>query len=186
MSLPRLVPMTMEKQPQAFPVAPRRVQTIVFLRIGFIFAVLLVAVPASPQHDPAGHYAAPAAGQPLCNVEIHTTGFRNNAGTAGTLVFSSSNGWPDKKSRAVVWGGFPIAAHEATQEFQLPPGRYAVVVIHDENSNMKLDRNFMGVPKEGFGFSNNPRVVFSAPSFQAASAQVSCPVTQIHIAIIYK
>lgn len=176
----------MEKQPQAFPVGPRRVQAIVFLRIGFIFTVLLGAFPASPQRDPAGRYAAPAAGQPLCKIEIHTTGFRNNTGTAGTLVFSSSSGWPDNKSRALVWGGFPIASREATQTFQVPPGRYAVVVIHDENSNMKLDRNFMGVPKEGFGFSNNPHVVFSAPSFQTASAQVTCPVTQIHVHIIYK
>jgi uncharacterized protein (DUF2141 family) len=51
---------------------------------------------------------------------------------------------------------------------------------------MKLDRNFFGVPKEGFGFSNNPRVVVSAPSFQAASVAVRCPSTQVDIRLIYK
>jgi uncharacterized protein (DUF2141 family) len=51
---------------------------------------------------------------------------------------------------------------------------------------MKLDRNFFGIPKEGFGFSNNPRVVFVAPSFQAAVVAVSCPATQLDIRLIYK
>lgn len=83
-------------------------------------------------------------------------------------------------------GGFPIANKQAQEIFQVPPGRYGVVVIHDENSNMKLDRNFFGVPKEGFGFSNNPRVVVSAPSFQAASVAVRCPSTQVDIRLIYK
>jgi uncharacterized protein (DUF2141 family) len=68
----------------------------------------------------------------------------------------------------------------------VPPGRYGVVVIHDENSNMKLDRNFFGIPKEGFGFANNPRVVLSAPSFQAGSVAVKFPTTEIAIRLIYK
>ena len=41
-------------------------------------------------------------------------------------------------------------------EFDLPkPGRYALAVLDDENSNGELDRNFLGLPVEGFGFSNN-------------------------------
>ncbi len=146
----------------------------------------LLALPASSQRDPRGHYTASIAGQPICTLQIHITGFRNNKGTAGGLVFNSFVGWPDDRSKAIVQGGFPIAASQATQTFQVPPGRYAVVVIHDENSNMKLDRNFFGIPKEGFGFSNNPRVIFSAPSFQAAEMPVACPSTQIEIRLIYK
>ena len=151
-------------------------------------ALLLVlsASQASPQRDPRGHYSAPAPGQPLCTLEVHVTGFRDNYGTAGGVVFSSSAGWPGDRSKAIVQGGFPIAAHQALQTFQVPPGRYAVVVIHDENSNMKLDRNFFGIPTEGFGFSNNPRVIFSAPSFQTAAVPVNCPATQLQIRLIYK
>jgi len=155
--------------------------------------ILLVAlhlafatVPTSPQRDPRGHYSATIPGQPLCSLQIHVTGFRDNHGTAGGLVFNAAAGWPDDRSQAIVQGGFPIAGNQATETFQVPPGHYAAVVIHDENSNMKLDRNFFGIPKEGFGFSNNPRVIFSAPSFQAAELPVACPATQIEIRLIYK
>jgi uncharacterized protein (DUF2141 family) len=51
---------------------------------------------------------------------------------------------------------------------------------------MKLDRNFFGIPREGFGFSNNPRVSFSTPSFQSAVIPVACPATQIEIKLTYK
>jgi len=147
-----------------------------------LFFVLQVA----PQRDPRGHYAAPAPGRPLCTLQVHVTGFRDNHGTAGGVVFSSADGWPSDRSKAIVQGGFPIAGHRATEIFQLTPGRYGIVVIHDENSNMKLDRNFFGIPKEGFGFSNNPKVIVSAPSFQAAAVPVKCPATQIEIRLIYK
>lgn len=83
----------------------------------------------------------------------------------------------------------PIAAsaHEATAVMEnLPPGDYGVVAIHDENKNRKLDRNFLGIPKEGFGFANNPHIVLSAPSYQAAIVHVTCPVTETTIHIIYK
>ena len=49
----------------------------------------------------------------------------------------------------------------------LPRGDYAVAVIHDENGNAKLD-TFAGIPKEGFGFSNNPAIRFGPPRFKAA------------------
>ncbi|HUB17127.1 MAG TPA: DUF2141 domain-containing protein [Acidobacteriaceae bacterium] len=136
--------------------------------------------------DPRGVYSAPAPGQPLCALAIHAMGFRNDIGTAGSLVFASPAGWPDKVAKTIVHGGFPIVHREAQLTFQVPPGRYAAVVIHDENSNMKLDRNFLGIPQEGFGFSNNPRVLFSAPSFRSAEVTVACPATQLTVALVYK
>lgn len=47
----------------------------------------------------------------------------------------------------------------------LKPGRYAFKFFHDENKNEKLDVNWLGIPKEGFGFSNNPSMTFGPPSF---------------------
>jgi uncharacterized protein (DUF2141 family) len=44
------------------------------------------------------------------------------------------------------------------------PGGYAITVLHDENSNGKVDM-FIGIPKEGVGFSNNPRLITGPPSF---------------------
>jgi len=151
------------------------------------FLLLSIAQPQTlTQRDPRGNYAAPVAGQPLCTLQVHVIGFRNNKGAAGGLVFASPAGWPEDRSKPVVQGGFPIANRQAEEVFQVPPGRYGVVVIHDENANMKLDRNFLGIPEEGFGFANNPRVLLSAPSFQAASVPVHCPATKIEIRLIYK
>lgn len=159
-------------------------------KVAFLTTVLMLLACAAdaqqPQRDPSGHYAAPQPGQPLCTLKIHVTGFRNQKGLAGGAVYASPQGWPEDTPLSVVHGGFPIGNGEAMEIFQLPPGRYGVVVIHDENRNHKLDRNFLGIPKEGFGFANNPHVALSAPSFQTASVAVGCPVTQIEIHLIYK
>jgi uncharacterized protein (DUF2141 family) len=141
---------------------------------------------AGAQQEDAPRYSAAANGQPMCTLRIHVTGFRNNKGDAGGTVFASADGWPEQNSKSVVHGPFPITNGQATEEFHLPAGKYGVAVIHDENMNHKLDRNFLGIPKEGFGFANNPKVALSTPSFDAAAVQVSCPVTEIEIRLIYK
>jgi uncharacterized protein (DUF2141 family) len=47
----------------------------------------------------------------------------------------------------------------------LKPGKYAFKFFHDENMNNELDTNWLGIPKEGFGFSNDPSMTFGPPSF---------------------
>lgn len=73
------------------------VQTPVTLRVG-AFLMVSFLLSASPQRDPRGVYSAPADGQPLCTLQIHVTGFRNNEGTAGGVVFASSAGWPEDRN----------------------------------------------------------------------------------------
>lgn len=51
----------------------------------------------------------------------------------------------------------------------LPPDTYAIAVYHDANGNYRLDKNFVGAPTERYGFSNNARRTFSAPSFEEAA-----------------
>jgi uncharacterized protein (DUF2141 family) len=60
----------------------------------------------------------------------------------------------------------------------LPPGDYAIAVIHDENANGKMDF-FMAIPREGVGFSRNPALRFGPPAFKSAVFPVAgAPVTQ--------
>lgn len=127
-----------------------------------------------------------AAQSSTCTVNIHVDGFRNQKGDLGVTVFNSPTGWPEQNEKALFHSGFPITARQSTATIQLPPGRYSFAVLHDENSNHKLDRNFIGIPKEGFGFSNNPAVRLTAPGFDAAATQVSCPATDVVIHLIYK
>lgn len=54
----------------------------------------------------------------------------------------------------------------------LPPDTYAVAVFHDKNKNNILDKNMLGVPTEEYGFSNNARRTFSAPSFDEAAFEL--------------
>jgi len=56
--------------------------------------------------------------------------------------------------------------------FGFPPGTYAVQVFHDENDNLTIDRNFLGLPTEGMGFSNNAPFRFGPPSFRDAAIAV--------------
>ena len=48
----------------------------------------------------------------------------------------------------------------------VPSGEYAISIFHDENSNRKLDKNFFGIPKEGYGFSNNLRPALRSATFE--------------------
>lgn len=53
----------------------------------------------------------------------------------------------------------------------LPDGEYAVKLIHDDNDNNKLDTNILGIPKEGYGFSNNGGA-FGPPAYKEAKFTV--------------
>ncbi len=49
--------------------------------------------------------------------------------------------------------------------FHIPHGTYAIAIYQDENENKLFDRNFLGLPKEPYGLSNNFKPRFSAPTF---------------------
>ena len=67
----------------------------------------------------------------------------------------------------------------------VPPGRYGATVIHDENANGKLDTNFLGIPREGVGASNNAKGSFGPPSFTDMVFAVSDPDGTITINLDY-
>jgi uncharacterized protein (DUF2141 family) len=124
-----------------------------------------------------------------CKLIVHVSGFRNAKGDAGATLFSTPDGWPENNDKALKHGPFPIdpSTKTSTVTFaDLAPGAYGFAVIHDENQNHKLDRNFIGIPKEGFGFANNPHVNLTTPSFKDATVNVTCPVTEINVTLQYK
>ena len=105
---------------------------------------------------------------------IVVDGVRNSAGVGGALVFKSDRGWPEDVSAAVSRKA--VSAREGATTIKiggLRPGDYGVVVLHDENENQALDRNWFGKPTEQWGMSNNPDYFLSAPSFEQDSAILS-------------
>lgn len=76
----------------------------------------------------------------------------------------------------------PIREGKASVTFErVPYGTYAVKVFHDENANGELDTNFVGFPKEGFGFSNDAMGQFGPPSFEQAAFSIQDKTLRIEI-----
>jgi len=69
----------------------------------------------------------------------------------------------------------PEEAFKITME--VPDGEYAIAAFLDLNQNETMDKNFIGIPKEQYGFSNNAMGRMSAPSFEQAKFKVSGPTT---------
>lgn len=99
------------------------------------------------------------------NLEVNISGIHSHNGKIFIGVYDSKEKFGDIKN---VVDGIVI---EATQSqishiFNLPKGIYAVAVFHDENNNGKLDKNMIGFPKEGYGFSSkNNKLGFSNARF---------------------
>jgi uncharacterized protein (DUF2141 family) len=114
------------------------------------------------------------------NLEISISGARSKLGHVLVLVFNDSDpkAFPDKVDKAVVQ--LKLTVDEAAKFVieQLPVGHYAITMVHDENDNGNVDKNSVGVPTEGFGFSNDAMGTFGPPSFEKAKIKVSAPVSQ--------
>ncbi|MEO8018648.1 MAG: DUF2141 domain-containing protein [Pseudomonadota bacterium] len=102
--------------------------------------------------------------------------------TKGTLMVSVANteaAW-NNQEKPVAAQKIGATDKEIVLHFKLPAGSYAVQVMHDENDNGKLDSNFMGIPSEGYGFSNNPQVMrranFSESKFEVTDAPTAIVV----------
>jgi uncharacterized protein (DUF2141 family) len=92
----------------------------------------------------------------------------------GCLIFNAPDGYPEAHERAHKAAHVPILSGTAVCEFKnLVAGEYAAIVIHDENSNGVLDKNFLGIPREGYGASNNVRPAMSAPGYKESAFKVT-------------
>jgi uncharacterized protein (DUF2141 family) len=93
------------------------------------------------------------------DLTVTVTDIRAATGTIRVAVVNSEAAW-NNEAAPVVRKALPVSGKEATFQFPgLAPGQYAVQVMHDENDNGKFDTNFVGLPIEGYGFSNNPQVM---------------------------
>lgn len=118
----------------------------------------------------------PAASAPTTSVDINVAGLRSAKGMVRLCMTTDPASFPGcTNDRRAVTRSVP-ASQPNIHITGVAPGNYAVAVIHDENSNGKLD-TFAGMPREGFGFSRNPRIGFGPPRFAAAEFAVGT-VTQ--------
>jgi uncharacterized protein (DUF2141 family) len=126
-----------------------------------LYAVLLLLVLS----------ASALAQAPCQGIHVRVLNIKNSAGTVACALFESPEGFPGEYLRyATNVMVIKIRHSQARCTFEeIPPGRYAIGVIHDENMNGILDTNMIGVPKEGYGFSNDASGALGPPPFDAAS-----------------
>ncbi|MCS4236881.1 DUF2141 domain-containing protein [Stenotrophomonas sp. BIGb0135] len=128
----------------------------------------------------AGLLLAASASAGDLQVDLH--GIRVHTGTVRLAVVDGTAGW-DGKAAPVQAQRLAPSTDDAHVVFKnLPAGDYAVLVTHDENDNGTLDTNIVGIPVEGYGFSNNPQVQ-RKPTFDEARVHVPADGAAISIAL---
>jgi len=108
----------------------------------------------------------------LCpGLHVKVLNIRNSSGNVACALFESPVGFPAQYlSSATKIVAVKVRHREARCDFEdIAPGTYALAVIHDENMNGKLDTGLLGIPTEGYGFSNGATALLGSPAFSAAS-----------------
>jgi uncharacterized protein (DUF2141 family) len=118
---------------------------------------------------------------------LEITGLRDTAGQIHASIFKSEDGFPRDTTAVFASATLDLTAKEGVvlRFTNLEFGYYAIAVLHDKNGNGTMDTGLLGVPSEGFGFSNNPRIGFGAPSFESCRfrfdrKEVVLPIEILH------
>jgi uncharacterized protein (DUF2141 family) len=120
-------------------------------------------------------------------IDVKVLNINNSVGNVACALFESPAGFPAEFQRYAT-NIMVIKIRDAQARFcflNIPPGTYALAAVHDENMNGKLDKNWLGAPKEGYGFSNKAKAVLSAPSFSAATFKYDGGTLDLTITLHY-
>jgi len=102
-------------------------------------------------------------------IRIEINRLRNNNGHVLVSLFREGVGFPDKPENAIRKAKLSVSNKQAWVLFtDLPAGNYAVAILHDENDDQKMNKTMLGLPAEGYGFSNNVMGAFGPPSWSRA------------------
>jgi uncharacterized protein (DUF2141 family) len=124
--------------------------------------------------------AAPTDG----TVDIEISGLRNAKGTLHACLTRNPAHFPACKDDPAALNASAPASVPKIRFDHVPPGRYAIAVFHDQNSNRNLDK-FAGIPKEGFAFSRNPSIKMRAPRFEEVAIDLGPGPTQVRLKMNY-
>jgi uncharacterized protein (DUF2141 family) len=107
-----------------------------------------------------------ASAASAADLRVTVAGIHGSAGRIYVALYDSADAYKAERRRDGVI--LPITGPEVVAVFaNLPPGKYGVAAFHDENGNGKFDKNLLGIPQEGFGFSNDALGHFAPPDFPA-------------------
>lgn len=141
--------------------------------------LLLPLLLVAPAQRPAMAADTPSS------LSVRLDGFRSAEGQVLVAIFRGESGFPGDPARA--WKTAVLKIHGQSAALDLaavPAGTYGISVIHDEDGDNELDTNFLGIPKEGIGTSNNAKGRFGPPKWADAKFEVRGSTTQ-RIRIVY-
>jgi uncharacterized protein (DUF2141 family) len=118
------------------------------------------------------------------SVEVEVTGLRNSKGVVHACLTRDPRHFPDCARDPAALRQTVPATTRHLRFSDLAAGRYAVTLIHDENTNHRLDK-LLGLPREGFGFSRNPAIRFGPPRFEQVVITVGQSITQTSVRMQY-
>lgn len=119
-------------------------------------------------------------------VSVTVQGLEQGKGAVYLYLYTSDDGFPTDFDKAVRTLSAQARGTEATAVFDnVPAGTYAIAVYHDENGNGEMDTNFLGIPSEGVGVSNNAKGFFGPPSFSDAKFAVGASPVALTITMKY-
>ena len=120
------------------------------------------------------------------NIIVPITGFRNDKGVIKVALFNNKNGFPDKGNKAIKVLDGIIENKKSEVIFQnIPYGVYAIGIFHDEDKNGKMKTGLFGIPKEGYGASNNAKGFMGPPKYDDAKFELKSSTTNIEIKVCY-
>ena len=125
------------------------------------------------------------AAPPTAKLTITVQDLRNHKGQLIFGVFKSADGFPTDSQKAVDWQIKAVDADRVVFAAELPPGVYGASVLHDENKNGKMDKNFVGAPVEGYGVTNNPKPALRAATFDESRFKLPPEGASLTISIQY-
>lgn len=139
-------------------------------------AAMLCAIPAAAGSAPA---APPSA------LQVQLTGLRSAKGMVHLCLTSSATRFLKcKDDGAAIARTLPAGKADHFDLGPVRPGTYALLIVHDENRNGKLDM-MMGIPREGFGFSNNPAMKPRPPRWEEIRFTVPAKATVQQVRVRY-
>lgn len=128
----------------------------------------------------------PAPPERTVSLTVEVDQLRNSKGRVQFALYNRDGSIPDEHyERCCKRGTAPIVGGKATYTFTgLPPGRYAVNILHDENGNGKIDKGLL-LPKEGIGFSKYSTIgLGNRPNFRKANFEVEQDL-RIRVQVVY-
>ena len=155
--------------------SPKRTLSQIFanfsgVAVGLAFAI---AVCSKPQNSSAA------------SLSIQVENIRSANSNVIVAIYDSAATFLDMERHVIIAEPADAAGPIEVVFDDLPPGDYAVAAYHDENASGEFDTNFLGLPEEGYGFSNGTQAGLGPPDFEEAAVKVGQGTTRTAMPLNY-